>query len=96
MPRHRGRSDDGGARESYAHPRRVLILRLLLRQGKQAKRGDRGDDPRRVVAEHRDGAISLRLPAAKFVKNNHQFTLALRSESFKDLKPVYIMLRGAV
>jgi len=43
-----------------------------------------------------DGLILLRLPASKFVKNDHQFTLALRLESFKDLEAVDIMLFGAI
>ncbi len=43
---------------------------------------------------NRDGLIMLRLLVAKFVKNNHQFTLALRLESFKDLKAVDTMHFG--
>ena len=94
--RHRRRSDEGGARESFGHARRELILRAFLYQGKLAKRGNWGDNPHRVVGENRDGAISLRLPVAKLVENNHQFTLALRFERFKDLKPVDIMVYGVL
>ena len=96
MHRDRRRGDQGGARESFALPRRELILRAFLYQGKLAKRGNWGDNPHRVVGENRDGAISLRLPVAKLVENNHQFTLALRFERFKDLKPVDIVVYGVL
>jgi hypothetical protein len=71
----RRRRDEGGARESFVQPRRVPFLRPFLSpflcQGEQTKQGDWDDSPHRVVAEDGDGAISLRLPFAKFVENNH-------------------------
>lgn len=94
--RHRRRSGEGGAREAFAHPRRVPFPRPLLRQDKHAELENWSDNPRRIVGEDGDGAISLRLPVDKFVENNHRFTLALRSERFKDLKPVDALVYGAI
>jgi len=48
------------------------------------------DTPHRVAGKGGEVALSLRLPATKFFKNNHQFTLALRFASFKDLEAVDI------